>query len=169
MENTRNFPLTEDLEIHNVELEKFLESFESLETDLESWIYLLKESQNLKGESMKTLEKKSPEIKKAISELKNISRSPKSRELYEARRKAELDYNSGMKGAFRQGKEEGLEEGLLLGIRMNLKSRFNLREDDPILKEIHRIKDLDRLTKILTQSAQAKTLEEFKKFIKSIK
>ena len=169
LENTRNFPLTEDLEIHNVELEKFLESFESLETDLESWIYLLKESQNLKGESMKTLEKKSPEIKKAISELKNISRSPKSRELYEARRKAELDYNSGMKGAFRQGKEEGLEEGLLLGIRMNLKSRFNLREDDPILKEIHRIKDLDRLTKILTQSVQAKTLEEFKKFIKSIK
>ncbi len=182
LEKDRKFTLTEDLEIHIVELEKFVEHFYGLKTDLESWIYLLKESSNLKGEHMKTLEQKSPSIKKAISELKTISRSPKSRELYEARRKAELDYNSNMNGAFRKGKAEGLEEGIEKGIQkgkaegihegiekgiqLNLEARFGVKNDDSLMKEIRKIKDIERLKKILIQSAKAKTLAQFKKSVK---
>ncbi len=127
---------------------------------------------------MKTLEQKSPSIKKAISELKTISRSPKSRELYEARRKAELDYNSNMNGAFRKGKAEGFEEGIEKGkaegihegiekgIQLNLETRFGVKDDDSLMKEIRKIKDIETLKKILIQSAKAKTLVQFKKSVK---
>jgi predicted transposase/invertase (TIGR01784 family) len=107
--------LTEDLEIHIIELDKFILNPLKISTDLDGWVYLLKESHNLKGDEMKTLEKKSPTLKKAITELKNLSRSPESREIYEARRKAELDYNSGIQGAYRSGLTKGKTEGKLEG------------------------------------------------------
>ena len=176
LEKDRKIALTEDLEIHIVELDKFFKSLENLETELEAWIYLLKESSNLRGKAMKSLEKRSPSIKKAISELKNISRSSRSRELYEARRKAELDYNSGMMGAYRKGLQEGIEKGIeqgiektiktiYLGIQLNLEVRFNVK-DNLLMQRVRKIKDIEKLKKILILSAKAKTLAEFKKSLK---
>jgi len=191
LEKTRKFPLTEDLEIYIVELSKFLQSFENLQTELEGWVYLVKESSNLRKEAMKTLEKKSPSLKKAISELKNLSRSTKSRELYEARLKAELDYNSGIRGAYRQGLNEGIEQGIEKGIekgiergiekgiergiekglyqsiQINLKTRFHIT-DESILKRIQQVRDIKKLEQILVLSIQAKTLTEFKRLLKKI-
>jgi predicted transposase/invertase (TIGR01784 family) len=118
MEVDTQIRLTEDLEIHIIELDKFIVNPLKISTDLDGWVYLLKESHNLKGDEMKTLEKKSPTLKKAITELKNLSRSPESREIYEARRKAELDYNSGIQGAYRSGLDTGKIEGKLETARM---------------------------------------------------
>jgi hypothetical protein len=56
-------------------------------------------------------------------------------------------------------------EGFYLGIQLNLETRFNLK-DDSIIKQIRKIKDIDRLKKILIQSAKAKTFAEFKKSLK---
>jgi len=125
---------------------------------------------------MKTLEKKNPAVKRAIIELKTLSLTARNRELYESRRKAELDYASGMDDAFKEGLEKGIEqgiekgiekgmEGFYLGIQLNLETRFNLK-DDSIIKQIRKIKDIDRLKKILIQSAKAKTFAEFKKSLK---
>ncbi len=171
-EKERNFILTEDLEIHIIEFPKFLNQIQSLRTDFEHWIYLLKESENLKGETMKTLESKNPQIKKAISGLKTISRSAKNRELYEARRKGILDYNSNMSGAYNQGEAEGIRKGIektietvYLGIQINLEVRFNIK-NDPIIQKIRKIKDIEKLKTILIHSAKAKTFPEFKKSIK---
>ena len=176
LEKDRKFPLTDDLEIHIVELSKFLKSIDNLQSNLDAWFYLLKEASNLKGESMKTLEKKNPAVKRAITELKTLSLTARNRELYESRRKAELDYASGMDDAFKEGLEKGIEqgiekgiekgmEGFYLGIQLNLETRFNLK-DDSIIKQIRKIKDIDRLKKILIQSAKAKTFAEFKKSLK---
>jgi predicted transposase/invertase (TIGR01784 family) len=176
LEKDRIFPLTEDLEIHIIEISKFLKSVENLQSDLDTWFYLLKEASNLKGESMKTLEKKNPAVKRAISELKTLSLTAKNRELYESRRKAELDYASGMSDAFNEGLEKGIEqgiekgiekglEGFYLGIQLNLETRFNLKEDS-IMNQIRKSKDIEKLKKILIQSAKAKTFAEFKKSLK---
>jgi predicted transposase/invertase (TIGR01784 family) len=176
LEKDRKIKLTEDLEIHIVELSKFLKGLENLQTDLDAWCYLLKEAQYLKGENMKTLEKKNPAVRRAITELKTLSRTAKNRELYESRHKAELDYNSGLSDAFNEGIEKGIEkgieegiekgiEGFYLGIQLNLESRFDVK-DDTFLKEIRKIKDIELLKKILIQSAKAKTLAAIKEPLK---
>jgi predicted transposase/invertase (TIGR01784 family) len=113
--------LTDDLEINIIELTKFKKEFHELQSPLDHWIYLLKAVHELKGENMKTLEKKSPRMRKAISELKTLSLSKKSREYYEMRRKAELDYNTNMNSAFKKGIQEGLERGIEKGKEQGIK------------------------------------------------
>ncbi|MCB1178524.1 MAG: PD-(D/E)XK nuclease family transposase, partial [Leptospiraceae bacterium] len=192
LEKDRNLTLTEDLEIHIVELDKFIKKFDNLKTNLETWVYLLKESSNLKGEIVKSLEKKNPSIKKAISELKNISRSPKNRGLFDARKKAEMDHFSIISEiydkaksevkevAYKEGLEKGIEEGIqkgiqkglegiYLGIQLNLETRFQIQKSNPLIKEIHKIKDIELLKEILIQSVKAKNISELKKKLKFIK
>ena len=206
IERESKFVLTEDLEIHIVELSKFQKGFKELGSEFEYWLYLLKESENLRGESMRTLERKSKVIKEAMSKLKNLSRSERSRELYESRRKAEHDYVSGLSDAFREGVEKGLLEGLqkgiekgiekgriegleegiqkgriegleegiqkaiesfYLGIQLNLETRFQIKDSSVIMKQIHKIKDIEKLKKLLIHSAKSKTLSEFKNTFKT--
>jgi predicted transposase/invertase (TIGR01784 family) len=93
----RNHPeilLTDDLNIQIIELKKFSKDLNSLENDFDIWIYLLKQANFITGDQMKTLEKKNPRVKKAVSELKFLSQDKRSREYYEDRLKTELDYNT---------------------------------------------------------------------------
>jgi flagellar biosynthesis/type III secretory pathway protein FliH len=46
-----------------------------------------------------------------VEELKMLTQTDLERERYEARRKAQLDYNSGLISARMEGKEEGRMEG----------------------------------------------------------
>ncbi len=45
-----------------------------------------------------------------------LSQTDLEREQYEARRKAQLDYNTGMKVARMEGREEGRAEGEMIGM-----------------------------------------------------
>ncbi len=165
------YRLTEDLEIHIIELRKFPNALESLETNLDTWIFLLREAQNLRGEQMKTLEKKNPKIKKTISELKVVSYTNGKRADYEARLKGEFDYNTDMGYAFDQGLEKGIEQGIekvrvsiLLAIEMVLELKFH-SEGLKLFTEVQKIKDVDRLQKILLKIKKAKYLSEIKKML----
>ncbi|MBP6739883.1 MAG: PD-(D/E)XK nuclease family transposase [Leptospiraceae bacterium] len=165
------YRLTEDLEIHIIELRKFSRALESLETNLDTWIFLLREAQNLRGEQMKTLEKKNPKIKKTISELKVVSYTNGKRADYEARLKGEFDYNTDMGYAFDQGLEKGIEQGIekvrvsiLLAIEMVLELKFH-SEGLKLFTEVQKIKDVDRLQKILLKIKKAKYLSEIKKML----
>ena len=62
---------------------------------------------NLQEDTMNELRSKNPMIDKAISELEYLSQDEKTRQLYEEQLKADLDYNSGIYAAFRDGKLEG--------------------------------------------------------------
>ncbi|MCB1180319.1 MAG: Rpn family recombination-promoting nuclease/putative transposase, partial [Leptospiraceae bacterium] len=108
--------LTDALEIHIIELRKFRSNLSGLNNTLEEWLYTIKQISTLEEEQMKSLQKKSPKIKKAINAVKFVSLDENSREYYEYHLKAELDYNSGINGAFRSGKEEGIKEGIEKGI-----------------------------------------------------
>ena len=117
---------------------------------------------------MKTLEKKNPKIKKAITELKTLSLDKKSRELYESRLKAELDYNTNIKSALNKGREEGIQigeergrEALYQGIQLALEVRFNSK-GLALLPAVKKIKDLEKLKKILEVAIRAASLEEIK-------
>jgi predicted transposase/invertase (TIGR01784 family) len=53
-----------------------------------------------------------PLIKKALEELKMLTQTDLERERYEARRKAQLDHDSMINAARREGQQEGRQEGL---------------------------------------------------------
>ena len=60
---------------------------------------------------MEEYKKEEGEIKEAIEQLEEISADEKEREMYEAREKAILAYNSGMYDATQKGLERGRKEG----------------------------------------------------------
>jgi flagellar biosynthesis/type III secretory pathway protein FliH len=52
-----------------------------------------------------------PLVRRAVEELMMLAQTDLERERYEARRKAQLDYNTGLKVAHLEGLEEGLQKG----------------------------------------------------------
>jgi hypothetical protein len=79
-----------------------------------------------------------PLVHRALEELKMLSQTDEERERYEARRKWQLDYNTGLKVARLEGREEGEQigrmqgrlEGVLIG-RIQLCERLLQRPETP--------------------------------------
>jgi predicted transposase/invertase (TIGR01784 family) len=105
--------LTEDLEIHIIELPKFIESLKKINTEFESWIFALKNGHELKGEEMNTLVKKNPKLKKVLKEQKEYSLNPKSRYYKELKQKSEMVMNGRISYARNEGIEIGEQKGEL--------------------------------------------------------
>src|ERR1700722_12264872 len=70
---------------------------------------------------------------RALEELRMLSQTDAERERYEARRKAQLDNNTGMKAARPGGRKEGREEGEKRGIigTVHLCERLLQRPETP--------------------------------------
>ncbi|MCP5502426.1 MAG: PD-(D/E)XK nuclease family transposase [Leptospiraceae bacterium] len=117
--------MTKDLEIHIIELPRFKGNLETLETELENWVYLLREAGQLKEREMSDLKIKNPVIREAVEALQDISLDNKTRNYYEMRLKAARDYEAmkdyaykeGRKSGFEAGIEEGIEKGIEKGIQ----------------------------------------------------
>jgi predicted transposase/invertase (TIGR01784 family) len=110
LEESRHFPFTPDLELHILELPKFTKSAEQLEGTLEIWLYFLRHAEKMDTEALPAALRQ-PLIVRAFEELKVLTQNDIERERYEARRKAQLDYNTGLKVAHLEGREEGRLEG----------------------------------------------------------
>jgi predicted transposase/invertase (TIGR01784 family) len=135
--------LTEDLEIHTIELPKFHAELQRLNSDFESWIFVLKNGHELKGEEMNTLVKKNPKLKKVLNGQKEYSLNPKSRYYKELKQKSEMVMNGRISYAHNEGIEKGIEIGEQKG---ELKKAFiisdELEERGFPLKEICEITGL---------------------------
>ena len=79
----------------------------TLQSDLERWIYFFRNAHKLKEEPLQNLSSNNPMLSKAIGELEFLSQDAKTRQIYEERLKADLDYNTGMADAYRRGQQEG--------------------------------------------------------------
>ena len=123
--------LTKDLEIHIIELPKFLKQVEKLDTELENWLYFLGKAEHLQENEMKELQERNPVMEEAIEALKDISLDEKTRAYYEMRLKSERDfmamrhyaYHEGLKKGVEQGIQEGKEEERLLAEKVIEKER----------------------------------------------
>ena len=98
---------TEDIEMHFIEIPKFIKKNCGINTKLEQWLWLL----TGKGEKVEMAEKENKEIKKAIEILEEMSMDEKEWELYQSRKMAEIDYNSKIALAREEGIKNGKEEG----------------------------------------------------------
>ena len=97
---------TKDLEMHFIEIPKFVKKNPEANTKLEQWLWLIVGRE----EKLKMAKKENKEIKKAMDIIDEMSMDPKEWELYESRRLAIMDYNTGMHQSREDGKEEGKKE-----------------------------------------------------------
>ena len=98
---------TKDLEMHFIEIPKFVKKNSEANTKLEQWLWLIVGRE----EKIKMAKKENKEIKKAMDIIDEMSMDPKEWELYESRRLAIMDYNTGMHQSREDGRAEGRKEG----------------------------------------------------------
>lgn len=115
--------LTEDLEIHIIELPKIKEKIE--EGSLKKWILFL---ENPEGEETKKMAESEKEIKEAIETLEEISSDEAKERMAELRQKYIMDKKSELRTAKEKGKEEGIKEEKL-AIARKMKQKNLLIED----------------------------------------
>ena len=100
--------LTEDLEIHIIEIPKINRMLEN--GKLKKWILFL---ENPEGEETKRMAEKEKEIKEAIETLEDISSDEEKERIAELRQKYIIDRTS----EIRTAKEIGVKEGMKKGIK----------------------------------------------------
>ena len=108
LEGSHHFPFTEDMEFHILELTKFVKSAAELSSGLDIWLYFLRHAEKMDTESLPAALQQQPLVLRAVEELKMLTQTDLERERYEARRKAQLDYNTALKVARMEGEKIGL-------------------------------------------------------------
>ena len=81
---------TDVLEMHFIELPKFIKKNPEANTKLEQWLWLIAGRE----EKIKMSKLDNPEVKKAMKLVEEILSDPREREILDAREIARLDYNS---------------------------------------------------------------------------
>ena len=94
-----------------MELPKFTKQATELASGLDIWLYFLRHAEKIDTESLPAVFQQQPLVLRAVEELKMLTQTDQERERYEARRKAQLDYHTGIKVARMEGRQEGLVEG----------------------------------------------------------
>jgi predicted transposase/invertase (TIGR01784 family) len=112
LEKSRQFPLTEDIDFHLLELPKFTKTAEELDSGLDIWLYFFRHAEKIDTESLPAALRQ-PQLLRAMEELKMLSHTEIERERYEARRKAQFDDNTRVKVARMEGRAEGEKIGLI--------------------------------------------------------
>lgn len=108
-EDKEKIMLTDILEIHFMELPKFIEQRPRLDNNLNRWLTFLTKPEK---EVMEVVEMSEPAIGKAITVLDMLSRDPETVRLAELRMKKILDEKSMLEGAKEEGIKEGIKEGV---------------------------------------------------------
>lgn len=108
---------TDVLEMHFIELPKFIKKNPKAKTRLEQWLWLIAG----KAEKLEMSKLDNPEVKKAMELVEEIMADPKERELYEARKMAKFNYDTAMAYANEKGMEEGIKEGIKEGEKQGIR------------------------------------------------
>lgn len=99
---------TDMIEMHFIELPKFIQKNPQCETKLEQWLWLLVGNSE---EKLKKAIEANKEIKKAMGILEELSKSEEEKELYQCRKKAEWEYIETIDYFTRKRIKEGMEKG----------------------------------------------------------
>ena len=122
---------TPDIEMHFLELPKFIKKNPEANTELEQWLWLIAG----KEEKIEMAKKENEEIKKATDIIDQMSMNPEEWEMYMSRKKAIINYNSGISQAKEDGKKEGIKQGIKQGIEQGIKQGIR-KEKLKVAKEL---------------------------------
>jgi predicted transposase/invertase (TIGR01784 family) len=166
--------LTDDLEIHVVELPKFALRAEELSTPFDIWCYFLRHAATLDTANLPAA-LDNPIIRRAMEVLNVLSQTELERERYESRMKGLRDERSlerefemvrtaaklegrdeGRKEGRDEGKKEGRDEGILIG--QILLAQKLLKQAPPSPAELKSMSqdDLARLASLLEEQLKSR-------------
>jgi predicted transposase/invertase (TIGR01784 family) len=163
LEEKHRFPLTDDMEFHMLELPKFTKTIAELRSALDVWLYFLRHAAKMDMDALPATVVERPMVVRALEELMVLSQSDMERERYESRRKAQLDYSTGVKVARMEGHTEGRVEGRIEALieekirAIHFCDRLLKREETP-LDGLARL-SLEELTRLADQ-LQEQTLKQ---------
>jgi len=108
--------LDRGIEVHTVELRKYNLSSARLReaSKIEQWAFFLLYADQYPAERLREL-LVGAEFQQAITVIEGIAAKTEDRVMYDAREKAQRDYQWAIQGARQEGREEGLEKGALAG------------------------------------------------------
>lgn len=103
---------TDMLEMHYIEMPKFLKKNPGVEDKLDQWLWLI----SGKGEKIEMAEKKNRNVKEALARVDEIMQDEEIMDLHFDLAVARMDYENGMRYAKKTGMEMGLAEGKAKGL-----------------------------------------------------
>jgi len=148
--------LSDDLEVHFLELEKVKRVRRRPKDALESWMMYLS---NLEGEELEAIAMDNPGIRKALTIEQAFWQSKKERRLYELREKAMRDEVSALAGAMAEGEARGKVEMAQEAICKYLDARFGDSSKD-LQKKVKQVGKLETLDEIINKIYTVSSLEE---------
>jgi len=108
--------LTEDLQMIYVELPKFhKDSIDELESGMDIWLFLLKNSQTLTEEDTLKLKQKLPDLQNAFGVLELYATDPEKQRQLEERLRSDENFAYEMAAKYELGLVRGLEQGIEQG------------------------------------------------------
>lgn len=113
-ERHKNLCLTNKLEVHTIEMRKFMAKADDLKTDEDRWLYYLLNAHQLSDAQIDALGLS--ELRDADQKLRMISQNDDLRVAYELRFKAEMDRAAERPDFIEYGKRLGIDEGKRLGM-----------------------------------------------------
>ncbi len=152
--------LSEHLNIHTIELEKFVNSLEKIGSSLEKWSYFLKHGEDLEDDSI-PYQLATPEIEQAIKELKVFTKDEIERERYESRRKALMDRNSLLADRYETGLQKGLQEGKQKGLQEGKQKGLQEGKQEIVTNALKMGLDIETIATLT--GLEANIIEEMKK------
>ncbi len=115
---------TQDIEMHFIELPKFLKRNPQTMTKLEQWLWLI----TGREDKIDMAKKENKEVKQATEIINMMSMNPEEWDMYFSRKMAIMDYNSGISNAREKGIEEGKKEEKIKIAKQLLKMGMNKKE-----------------------------------------
>jgi len=143
--------LTDVLEIHFIELKKFIKEEKKPENKKEEWLYFLDYS---KGGMVEMVKNKNKVIEKANEELEYLTGDAAIKRRAELRDKWIRDYKNGMEGAEMIGIQKGIKQGIEQGIEQGIQ-----RKQIEVIKEML-VLGIDKETICKITKAEIKQIEK---------
>ena len=157
---TEDRTATKGIEIHIIELPKFIQKNPGANTKLEQWLWLIAGRED----KIKMAKKENEELKKALEIIDQMSMDEKEWEMYISREKAIINYNSGLSRAKLDGIEEGMEKGLKKGIEQGIEQGTE-KTNKQIISQLLKLGMDDETICKVTQISKEK-LEKIKEELK---
>ena len=119
--------LTDDIEIHFLELPKVTRQDIRTMRTLDKWMAFIRN--DLSDKEMEAIAMSEAAINTAWDRIEAFMRDAGQRRKYELREKFEHDYVSDMEGSWRRGRAEGVEQGIKQGIKQGISQGISQGND----------------------------------------
>ena len=130
--------ITDKMEIHYIQLPKFIKEKKGTETKLEQWMQFLCQKNKRKVEQAMV---KNKEIKKASEEYGILTGEAYARRLAYLIEKGKKDYNTQIIGARNEGIQEGMEKGMKKGKQEIIQKLLKLGVSIKIIEKVEKDKE----------------------------